>query len=73
MRLTARAYLDHRHGPQTETLSLRDYVDLPAGYNPRTLAWAEALRSDPRYANATPEQLGAGRDVGTFAAASPTR
>ena len=56
LRLTARAYLDHRHGPQTDELSLRDYVDLPPGYNPRTLAWAEALRGDPRYVNATPEQ-----------------
>jgi len=57
VRLTARAYLDHRHGPQTDELSLRDYVDLPAGYNPRTLAWAEALRRDPRHADAGPERL----------------
>jgi len=57
LRLTARAYLDHRHGPQTDELSLRDYVDLPAGYNPRTLAWAEALRNDPRYADASHERL----------------
>ena len=57
VRLTARAYLEHRHGPQSDELSLRDYTDLPAGYNPRTLAWAEALHSEPRYANATPEQL----------------
>ena len=57
LRLTARAYLTHRHGPQTDELSLRDYVDLPAGYNPRTLAWAEALRKDPRYADASHERL----------------
>ena len=57
LRLTARAYLDHSHGPQRDELSLRDYVELPPGYNPRTLAWAEALRGEPRYANATPEQL----------------
>ena len=57
VRLTARAYLDHRHGPRDETLSLREHVELPAGFNPRTLAWAQALRSEPRYANATPEQL----------------
>jgi transglutaminase-like putative cysteine protease len=57
LRLTARAYLDHRHGPQTDEISLRDYVDLPAGYNPRTLAWAEALRNDPRYADASHERL----------------
>jgi transglutaminase-like putative cysteine protease len=57
VRFRARAYLDHRHGPQTDELSLRDYVDLPAGYNPRTLAWAEALRRDPRYADASHERL----------------
>ena len=57
VRLTARAYLDHRHGPQDESLSLRDYIELPAGFNPRTLAWAQALRNDPRYADAAPEQL----------------
>ena len=57
LRLTARAYVDHRHGPSSDEFSLRDYVELPAGFNPRTLAWAEALRADPRYANATSEQL----------------
>jgi protein-glutamine gamma-glutamyltransferase len=57
LRFRTRAYLDHRHGPQTDELSLRDYVDLPAGYNPRTLAWAEALRRDPRYADASHERL----------------
>ena len=57
LRLTAHAYLDHRHGPQDDELSLRDYVDLPAGFNPRTLAWAQALRNDPRYAEASPERL----------------
>ena len=57
LRLRARAYLDHRHGPLTDELSLRAYVELPPGYNPRTLAWAQALRNDPRHANASPEQL----------------
>ncbi len=57
LRLAARAYFDHRHGPQSDELSLRDYTELPPGYNPRTLAWAEALRTEPRHAHATPEQL----------------
>jgi len=57
LRFTARAYLDHRHGPRRDQLGLRDYTDLPAGYNPRTLAWADRLRRDPRFAAATPEQL----------------
>lgn len=57
LRLTARAYLDHRHGPLTDELSLRDYTALPPGYNPRTVAWAEALRDEPRLAGAKPAQL----------------
>ena len=57
VQFTARAYLDHRHGPQTDELSLRDYVELPPGYNPRTLVWAEALRNDPQHAGASPERL----------------
>ena len=57
LRLTARAYLNHRHGPQRDELSLRDYVDLPPGFNPRTLAWAQALRNDARYAEASHERL----------------
>ncbi len=57
LRLSARAYLEHRHGPQRDDGSLVEYTDLPPGYNPRTLAWAEALRSEPRYADASPQQL----------------
>ncbi len=57
LRLTARAYLDHQHGPLTDEPSLRDYTMLPPGFNPRTLAWARALRNEPRYTAATPEQL----------------
>ena len=57
VRLSARAYLDHSHGPQGAGISLREHLDLPAGYNPRTLAWALALRHEPRYSEATPEQL----------------
>ena len=55
--LSARAYFDYRHGPQREEPSLRDYTDLPAGFNPRTLVWADNLHKNPRYANASPEQL----------------
>lgn len=57
LRFKARAYLDHRHGPLTAETSLRDDLALPPGYNPRTLAWARALRNDQRLANANPEQL----------------
>jgi len=34
-------------------------LELPAGYNPRTLAWAAALRRDPTYAHASARALAA--------------
>jgi transglutaminase-like putative cysteine protease len=46
------AYPRFRHGPQQPMIGLQDYIDLPPGHNPRTLAWAAALRRDPRYAEA---------------------
>jgi transglutaminase-like putative cysteine protease len=57
LRLSAKAWLDHSHGPLQSDLSLRDDTDLPSGYNPRTLAWAVALQRRPDLVNATPEQL----------------
>ena len=57
VRLQAQAWLQFRHGPLDEIFGLRDFVDLPPGYNPRTLAWAAALRNDPRLREATPPQL----------------
>ena len=57
LHLTARAYFDYNHGPRKDEASLRDYTDLPPGYNPRTQVWADALRADPRWAKATPERL----------------
>ena len=56
LRVSARAYLSHRQGPLDDDPSLRDYVDLPAGYNPRTLEWAAALQRQPGLAGATPER-----------------
>jgi transglutaminase-like putative cysteine protease len=57
LRFSATAYTDFKHGPQTRENSLREYVALPPGFNPRTLAWAVQLGDDPRYADATPTQL----------------
>ncbi|MEP7101643.1 MAG: DUF3488 and transglutaminase-like domain-containing protein [Burkholderiales bacterium] len=57
VRFSAEAYTDFRHGPVTRELSLQDDLILPPGYNPRTLAWAAALRRDPRYATAEPRVL----------------
>ncbi|MDH5328687.1 MAG: DUF3488 and transglutaminase-like domain-containing protein [Aquincola sp.] len=57
LRFSARAYLAHRQGPFEDDASLRAYTDLPAGYNPRTLAWAAALQRRPDLADATPERF----------------
>ena len=56
-RVEAVAYLRFRHGPREPVLGLQDYLQLPPGYNPRTLAWAAALRRDPRYARADADTL----------------
>jgi protein-glutamine gamma-glutamyltransferase len=52
VRFSATAHINFRHGPEQATQLLRNDVDLPAGYNPRTLAWAAEMRRDPRYAQA---------------------
>jgi transglutaminase-like putative cysteine protease len=57
LRFAARAWPEYSHGPLQADISLRADTDLPAGYNPRTLAWAVALQRRPELANAAPEQL----------------
>lgn len=57
VRVTAVAYTDHRHGPRSEVLGLRDLVALPPGFNPRSLAWAQALRNRPENAQADARAL----------------
>ncbi|MBP6225171.1 MAG: DUF3488 domain-containing transglutaminase family protein, partial [Rhizobacter sp.] len=52
IRFTGIAYPRFTHGPQQPVIGLQDYIDLPPGHNPRTLAWAAALRRDARYAQA---------------------
>jgi transglutaminase-like putative cysteine protease len=52
VRVQAAAHLQHRHGPRQDVLGLRDLVDLPPGFNPRTLGWAAELRNRPEYATA---------------------
>ena len=57
VRYTAQSHVEFRHGPLRQTASLQDFVDLPPGFNPRTLALAAELRRDPRYANAGAPEL----------------
>ena len=59
LRFRAEAWTAFNHGPVAANASLREHVELPPGYNPRTLAWAAALRRDPVYANADARTLAA--------------
>jgi transglutaminase-like putative cysteine protease len=52
VRLEAAAWLDPVHGPLNPVPGLRDHLRLPQGANPRTRAWAEALRARPDLAGA---------------------
>lgn len=52
LRFRARSFANFRHGPTRSTAALREFVELPAGFNPRTLAWAAALRRDRPAADA---------------------
>ncbi len=52
LRFKAQSYPAFRHGPLQQELALQDSLDLPPGYNPRTLQLALELRRDPRYARA---------------------
>ena len=52
LRVSAQAWLQHRTGPRQDVVGLRDLVQLPGGFNPRTLQWAADLRARPEFANA---------------------
>ncbi len=59
LRVSASAWLEHRHGPRQSVLGLRDLVELPPGANPRTLEWAARLRQRPELASAGARELSA--------------
>ena len=50
VRYQAASYTNFTHGPMAMTPALRNYTELPAGFNPRTLALAQQMRNDPRIA-----------------------
>jgi transglutaminase-like putative cysteine protease len=52
VRFKVQSYPKFRHGPLKQELGLEDLVDLPPGFNPRTLQLALELRRDPRFAQA---------------------
>ncbi len=59
LRYTAQAWPRFEHGPLEAVPGLQDYLELPAGYNPRLLAWASALKREARLAADDAEGLAA--------------
>ena len=57
VRYSAQSFINFEHGPKRLATGLQDYVDLPPGFNPRTLQLAADLRRDPRYARAESADL----------------
>lgn len=57
IQLDAQAWTRFHHGVSHTPEELATWVQLPSGFNPRTLAWAQAFRRDPALAQATPRQL----------------
>ncbi|ACB35179.1 transglutaminase domain protein [Leptothrix cholodnii SP-6] len=56
VRLQAQAAVRSRAAASPEGL-LPTYLQLPPGQHPRSIAWAQALRSQPAFAQASPNQL----------------
>ena len=57
LRYQAQSFPAFRHGPAGDEVALREFVELPPGFNPRTLALAADMRRDPRYAQASNARL----------------
>ena len=51
-RYKAQSYTNFRHGPVQSVIGLREFVELPPGFNPRTLSQALKIRAEPQFANA---------------------
>ncbi len=52
LRYKVQSYPNFQHGPKTAVLALREFVELPPGFNPRTLALANDIQRDARYTQA---------------------
>ena len=52
LRYKVQSYTSFSHGPKTAGVALREFVELPPGFNPRTLALANEIRRDARYTQA---------------------
>jgi transglutaminase-like putative cysteine protease len=49
VRYKVQSYTTFRHGPAQAVTGLREFVELPSGFNPRTLALAAQIRGEARY------------------------
>jgi protein-glutamine gamma-glutamyltransferase len=57
IRYTATSNPEFRHGPRDNAVGMQAYLDLPPGFNPRTLQLAMDIRRDPRFAQARADVL----------------
>ena len=57
IRYRAQSYTSFKHGPDKAVIGLREFVELPPGFNPRTLALANEIRRDNRYTQAGSAEL----------------
>ena len=57
VRYKAQSHIQFSYGPEKQELSLQNYVDLPASYNPRTLQLATDIRREARFAQAEAKTL----------------
>lgn len=57
VQIDAQAWLKVEHGPKLGVPMLQAWLQLPMGFNPRTIAWAMDLRNRPDMANADPRAL----------------
>ena len=57
LRYKAQSFPNFNYGPTRDEVALREFVELPPGFNPRTLALAADMRRDSRYAEASNAQL----------------
>jgi transglutaminase-like putative cysteine protease len=63
LRYRVESHTAFRHGPRTSAAAvLPQYLELPPGFNPRTLALADELRRDPRLAAGPPALVQAALD-----------
>ncbi len=52
LRYSASSSTRFTHGPEKLVIGLQDFIDLPAGFNPRTMQLAFDIRRDSRFAQA---------------------